>query len=282
MNQGIRCVEEHDGLLVSSHPGSKKSGTISFKPLTWDSEVLGLRCGRISLADAAGDPGTVKNLVAHLLANQAAEYNLIMFRFPSLHMNLAQQLQSLGFYLVENLLTFKYILEQRLQPGQAANPGLVIRRLNDKNRDETERVCRIAENEFKYSRYHMDPNLSAGAAGRLKAAWVRNSCLGRASAVLVAEQDGECAGFALCNLLTKGQPVYGVLDLIGVDRRYANRGIGKALVRGFLDFISASGAAYGIAGTQSHNLGSIRMYSTSGFALDTSELTYHYFRKNQP
>ncbi|MEW5692821.1 MAG: GNAT family N-acetyltransferase [Candidatus Hydrogenedentota bacterium] len=282
-NLKIDYKKEDNNFIISAYLDNIVKGEMSVKELPWDTGLLGFKCIRITgiyFKENNFDYEIAKQMVSYLLASDIIGFNLIMFRFPSIQMKLGQNLESLGFYQVENLLTFKFTLSEPIRPAFDALSGVTICLLNREDEKEINSVCEIAANEFKYSRYHMDPHIPFDKAANLKAQWTRNSCLGRATAVFVARYNSNIVGFILCNILTKCDSLISVIDLIGVDSRFANQGIGKALVGYLLTFSKEKGARYCLAGTQSHNLGSIRMYLKSGFMLDASELTFHYYKDN--
>jgi ribosomal protein S18 acetylase RimI-like enzyme len=133
-------------------------------------------------------------------------------------------------------------------------------------------VLRIAASSFVYSRFHLDPAIPKETAHKVKRAWV-NSYIHkmRGERLLVALLDGKPVGF----LAVLATPEPGrVIDLIGVDRAYQGRGVGRALVS---FFIADSADRYPLlrVGTQVANVPSMRLYESLGFRIDETAYVLH-------
>lgn len=122
------------------------------------------------------------------------------------------------------------------------------------NEGEPGKILDIAEKCFIHDRFHQDPHIPDGVAGKIKRAWMKN-CLdgGRGNRVFSLPD-----GF-LCAML---QGDYAVIDLIGVDPAKQGLGIGSVLVDMFLWYYQ--GLKYRV-GTQLANIPSLRLYARKGF-----------------
>jgi ribosomal protein S18 acetylase RimI-like enzyme len=142
-------------------------------------------------------------------------------------------------------------------------------RLADQARDGA--LLTVAERSFSHTRFHLDPDVPAAVANRIKRDWV-GSCLSgeRGDELLVAPADGEPAGF-LAVLRTDDVRV---IDLIAVDPGSRGRGLGRALVKRFMR--DSAGACRRVqVGTQAANTGAIRFYERLGYVVDATGYDLH-------
>lgn len=170
-------------------------------------------------------------------------------------------LKAAGFFLVETLLTFK---------KKPSKDGVMESRLREARASDCERVTRIAERSFRFSRFHADPNFNPDLANRIKAAWAGNFFRGqRGQRMLVAEERGHLCGF----ILLVENPQATAVDLIAVDPAFQGQGLGMAL----LSAAERKGRQI-LAGTQKANSASCRMYQKCGYTADKSESVFHFHR----
>lgn len=170
-------------------------------------------------------------------------------------------LERSGFHLMETQLIFSFE-----GGGFPAELPEGIRSFAPRDEDA---LLEIAGTAFSLSRFHMDPELSNELADNSRQEWVRNGIQGRADFVLVHDDSGMADGFVLGKI--KDGTVR--LDLIGVSPKNQGRGIGSALIIGFLCRCKSTGTAE--VATQAHNIASIRAYEKAGFRLKESVYTYH-------
>jgi len=174
-------------------------------------------------------------------------------------------LAAAGFRKVETLVT----LERKMTGAIDVPAGAPIVRAGD---DGDVAACRrIAAAALRWDRFHADPRIDDGRADALKADWIENDLCGRADLTLVAEADGQVAGF--CALLRRMDAA--VIDLIAVDPALQGKGIGRALVIDALNRYRASVPAMRV-GTQAGNPSSIVFYRSLGFGEKTRADTWHW------
>lgn len=141
---------------------------------------------------------------------------------------------------------------------------------------DRERVTRIADTTFRYSRFHLDPLLAKEIANAIKSEWVANYFRGkRGDGLVVAERDHRVVGFL--QLLWEPDNCL-LIDLIGVDAGHQGRGIGSDMIR----FASRYGTgdqrrpARIKVGTQAANTPSVRLYESLGLRLINAQYVLHY------
>jgi dTDP-4-amino-4,6-dideoxy-D-galactose acyltransferase len=106
----------------------------------------------------------------------------------------------------------------------------------------------------------------------LYAVWIEQSVKGYADFVLVAELDGQPAGFVTCHL-KPGE--IGDIGLIAVDAACQGRGLGQQLVTSALRAFSDRGPRIVTVVTQGRNIRSQRLYQKCGFVIRRVDLWYH-------
>jgi GNAT superfamily N-acetyltransferase len=134
----------------------------------------------------------------------------------------------------------------------------------------------IAGSAFRYSRFHLDPQIPKSLADKVKAVWAGNWFAGqRGDGMVVAEDAGQVAGFL--QLLWSGEQCL-VIDLVAVRPQSARKGLSRAMI----GFAQANGtgdarrAAGMIVGTQAANVPSVRLYESLGFRLRQTKFVLHH------
>jgi ribosomal protein S18 acetylase RimI-like enzyme len=191
-------------------------------------------------------------------------------RVPTDRIDQVRALTAAGFYLVDTALTLEQPAPSVRQWSE--QPRVVVR---DGRAADYDAVLRIAGSCFRYSRFHLDPHITAGVANAVKREWVRSYIhRQRGERLLVADVDGMAAGFlAVLAANEKGQAVR-VIDLIGVDENCQGHGVGRALVEFFVREYGRQGQLLRV-GTQSANIPSLRLYEATGFRMAASAYTLH-------
>jgi ribosomal protein S18 acetylase RimI-like enzyme len=97
----------------------------------------------------------------------------------------------------------------------------------------------------------------------------------RSRDTLVAEADGEIAGFA-CTRLYRTRSIGHIANL-AVANRFQGRGIGRALVQAAVNHLRDRGMRYARVETLKHNEKARRLYSSAGF--DEVARRIYFFRE---
>lgn len=126
-------------------------------------------------------------------------------------------------------------------------------------------ILSVAGSAFRYSRFHLDPQVPLALAHRIKREWIASYTRKERGALLLAGAvDGRTAGFlAVLDQQIDGRRVR-TIDLIGVDSAYQGRGVGTALTRYFVNAYARDFDVLQV-GTQAANVPSLRMYMKCGF-----------------
>ena len=173
------------------------------------------------------------------------------------------RLEGQGFRVVDVNVT--------LQHGGARAPAAAGIEVGPAAPGEHERLVEIAASCFRYSRFHLDPQLPDELADRVKGEWVRSYAEGRRGLELLAARDGERPIGFLAVLERGGARV---IDLVGVDAAKQGRGVGDALVGAFIERHSEPSDEL-LVGTQISNRPSLRLYARHGFEIDRASYVLH-------
>jgi ribosomal protein S18 acetylase RimI-like enzyme len=82
---------------------------------------------------------------------------------------------------------------------------------------------------------------------------------------LVAEIDGDLAGFALGTVISKASWTYGYLIWLGVDPKFQKRGVADRLVDKLVERMIEEGARYMLVDTDPRNTPAVRFFKRKGF-----------------
>jgi GNAT superfamily N-acetyltransferase len=173
------------------------------------------------------------------------------------------RLEDQGFRVVDVNVTLSH-------SGAAPVPGSAVE-VGPAAPAEHEELIALAGRCFRYSRFHLDPEIPDVAADRIKREWVRSYTEGSRGVELLAAREGDRAVGFLAVL--EGDDAR-VIDLVGVDPEAQGRGVGAALVAAFVERHRDAAAELRV-GTQIANLPSLRLYARSGFGVWGASYVLH-------
>jgi ribosomal protein S18 acetylase RimI-like enzyme len=174
----------------------------------------------------------------------------------------ASELASAGLRIVNTGITLGR------EGGDVAAPAGVEVRVGEPGRDDD--AAKIARSAFRFDRFHLDPDVPAAVADRIKHDWVVNALAGnRGDHVLVAMREDEVVGFLA--VVVEGER--SIIDLMAVHPDHRGRGAGRALVARFL-----AGAERAEVGTQAANVRATRFYEALGFRAVRATYDMHMMR----
>lgn len=272
-----RWVGPHDQLW-----GMVRGGTVlaaaGWRPEPWDSQALGLSCGRCVIGWSDGGYAAQLRRLTKLLSaivEDARQHGVrfLSLRVPEPDLASVHAAESVGFNLIESYVT----LSRPAGPVPAADP--CIRPARPDDRDV---LAELAARTFRNHRYLADPHLPADRARHTRRQWVQDAFAGRADAIYVAEVEGRPAGFVILRSRAgdQGAPM-GVIDLLAVNDAAAGRGLGRALAGQAIREASGRGMPVEV-GTQGKNAAALGLYATLGFSPVRTEWTLHWHAGLQP
>lgn len=181
--------------------------------------------------------------------------------------NSVSRLVDKGFRIVDTALTFDGSVAIDVPSSH------VIRTATGR---DTDAVIGIAGSAFRFSRFHLDPDVPLELANRIKAEWASNFFSGRrGDGMVVAEADGQVIGF-LQLIWDMGGLL--IIDLIGIHPGFQGRGVGKAMIVHASQFGTGDGRVpTGIkVGTQAANIPSVRLYESLRLRLRSAQYVLHF------
>ncbi|MBI1985137.1 MAG: GNAT family N-acetyltransferase [Rhodospirillales bacterium] len=235
---------------------------IDFQLQPFETDLLGVPVGRLALS--SDDTAAIAGLDSLIAGWLAAGVWLVSCRVPEG----SAVIPALGkgcFRVVETLVTFRRTLHPRPMPK-----GVEFAEAGD-----AAACVAIAGRAFANDRLHRDPQVSGTVADRIRERWVLNDLGGRADACFVVRDGGQAVGFNLC--LLDGEEA--VIDLIAVDIRQQNKGLGRRLVEAALAHYGGRGRTIRV-GTQADNAPSIALYRGAGFVEADRRITLHWVNPN--
>ncbi len=195
---------------------------------------------------------------------------MLIARVPSQAIRLVQQLEDIGFRLMDTLVYYRRdVMSAAAEPRSV---GLV----RPMRKGEEESVRQIATQAFRgyFGHYHADPRLDPAACDAVYISWAERSCLDRSVAdeVLVAEQEGQLVGFLT---LQRNAPEQAEIVLNGVLPAAQGRGVYRELVIQAIEQSRAWHAQELLVSTQVTNLAVQKVWVRLGFEPSGFYYTFH-------
>lgn len=174
------------------------------------------------------------------------------------------RLERIGFRLIDTNVIF----DRAPSPPLDVVGRVAVRPATPADREP---IVALAGRAFRFSRFHLDPDVPRETAHRIKSHWVANYWAGtRGEHMLVAEEKGRPIGFL--QLLHRGQVL--TIDLISTDPDHRRMGAARDLIAFALRTIT--GVERVTVGTQIANVPSVRLYENLGFRLSRAMYVFHF------
>jgi ribosomal protein S18 acetylase RimI-like enzyme len=229
----------------------------------WLGEIMGRPAFRVELAE--NDAAVGAAMAQHRAERVGAFY---YSKVPCSRVAQVAELCAAGFRPVDVNLSFERGLEPL--PSRIASVDVAVRSCTTA---DAAGALDVAGSAYRYSRFHLDPEVPDEVAHRIKREWAHNYIKGiRGDRLFVAVVGDQVAGFLAA---LKGD-AGATIDLVGVATSHQRRGIGAALVRAFVDYYRTTVPRL-FVGTQAANVPSVRMYEQLGFTLTGSSYVLHLY-----
>ncbi len=250
--------------LSLEHP---EWGSVALLP--WDAEILGFGVAdyRWGTPEAmARQSAAFREALAHWAAAGGVE--AVVCCVPPEDRHTLSMLPSLGF------LFFDYTYEitlSRLQATSFPAPRVPVRLAESSDGDEVER---IAEQVFRFGRYHADPYIPRHLANARYRKWLRGAFAGRsmASRMYVAGAPGNVRGFFHAELWKASARI----TIIAVDTPFQRGLTGFSLVAGVLNDLKRAGIQRVSSKISAANLGVLNLAAAFGFRYGDPQAVYYW------
>jgi ribosomal protein S18 acetylase RimI-like enzyme len=259
--------DSHSAFTLLQESAGQVRGALQLEVLGFDSELFGAPSSRINVFGAEDAAGYVELIEA--CQRECAERGVrhAVRRMPVGQFAETWALEQAGYRLVDMSVLFE---------RDAVAPTSVDASLRPVAAGEDERLSQQFAEVFTLTRFAVDPFVSSAAAAELHRRWIKNSCNGRADAVLVCALGDALAGFVTCRV--DAARATGTIELIAVDPAQRGAGVGRKLMAGAQAWFSSRVQRIHVR-TQVNNALAIGLYQACGFQLRLGETTYAWMAR---
>jgi GNAT superfamily N-acetyltransferase len=245
ISESRRILVEQEGrahALMADRDGEPE-GMAVFEYLDWHSEVLEYPAGEIYVLEAFGNTTSpTSEINSDLLGDILAECQARGIKHVTLWVDTRNREAVIAainrrMMLISTLVIYSYYREDRV--GVLPKPEHPIREVEKKDVEELEKFA----DKFVYSRFGLDPNVPTDKAESLYAGIIKKACYAESDALLVAELEGEVAGFMSYTIKRKLADYIGLrIGKIGIGATspsYRKRGIFRSLLSEIIERLEA-------------------------------------------
>ncbi|MHA2610389.1 MAG: hypothetical protein V2G48_00795 [bacterium JZ-2024 1] len=273
-----------EGQVWGEKSGDTIRAYLAVKKLTWDSEILGVPCARITDCYAPEPYSVGFPLTRELLKTMKAwarEENIsfIDVRVDTRNMVWVHALEEAGFRTMETAVLYAFVKGYgELFPRP--EPTCTVRLATAEDLDFLKRVAGAL---FTWDRFHRDPKIPPESASALYQNWVENIVNGTHGAVFIVEADGKKLGFHTASLDEEfnqfSHMKVAQMELIAIIPHPRVSHVWENLIYEMISRGLEYGVSVGESRTQLFNLSAMwRLMRTPPHFLRT-ELTLHYWNE---
>jgi dTDP-4-amino-4,6-dideoxy-D-galactose acyltransferase len=232
--------------------------------LPWDTQFFGMRIARAS-----------RSILDKAYLGEALDWcqkqaiDCLYFLAEADHAQTARLAEQYNFRFVDVRLT----LEREIKTGAVTRQDPARINVRAFQPGDEPALSAIASTSYTPSRFYFDDCFPRQACARLYQTWIEKSCQGYADQVLVAQIDGEPAGYLTCHL--QMDTLGGEIGLVGIADKERGSGAGKDLLAAAVDWFSDQGCTSVRVVTQGRNVAAQRLYQRCGFLTKSVQLWYH-------
>jgi len=230
----------------------------------WLSQILGCAAFKVKLDDEC---------LPNVLLEPPRQEAFYSTKVSITKVNIVKILANAGFHTVDVNLTLERLADaNRLTDTH----NISVEKASDEDRQDT---LDIAESCFKYSRFHLDPDIPNPTANKIKREWINNYFnKNRGSDLFIAKKNGKPVGFLAVLEISINEKIIRIIDLLGVSINHQRQNIGKTLTNYFIKTSSEKSEVVRV-GTQAANIPSLQLYESCGFRIVNAAYVMHAHRK---
>jgi hypothetical protein len=250
------------------------------EPLEWDSEILGVICGRIPFFMLSGDNEDQarqgRALLTELLGYaRSLDIEMLSIRTSAHDFGLIHPLEDTGFRIMDNGMTAIYhksVLFDYLKKG------LILRHYQDGDLPD---ILELIAGAYEDDRFHNDPRIPYEKAEAIYSNWISKSCTnpGPDEHVLVGEYEGKVNGFFQYQLLHDFSEATGIhvhsCGLAAVKRGREGLGIYHSLLSRAIKIFIEEGSPYGMTRIPFSIQPILKLTLRLGPSFLVNDLTFH-------
>ncbi len=230
--------------------------------LEWDTNFFGMRIARLLSSSLSSD-------TADRAESWCAENRIDCLYF------LAESQDPQTILLAErykySLVDIRMTLSWRNNSRAAAVQNDTPHDIRPARADDIGKLKEIAGDIYTDTRFYFDRRFPRELCARLYETWIEESCKGYAQVVLVAQHQGQAAGYITCHVY----PDHGQIGLLGISPSARKLGLGAGLIHAALNWFAAQDLTTVTVITQGRNIAAQRLYQQCGFLTEKCELWYH-------
>ncbi len=203
------------------------------------------------------------------------EVKLIISRISTENINEINHLENIGFRIMDVQSTYRFEINKYKINLSFLNPDIIIR--DAKDIDIMELTTISKESFEEYGHYFADNRLDKRLCRKIYDDWIHRSIIDNniADKVLVAEIDGELAGFLSFKLFKKNNFKYAAGGIGAVSSKFRSKNVFSTLTLQGLIWGNSIGLDWEEHNVLNTNYPVNRVFSKLGFTIRNSYLTLH-------
>ncbi|MCK5708627.1 MAG: GNAT family N-acetyltransferase [Candidatus Aureabacteria bacterium] len=265
--------------------GPQKSEVAVLHDLPWDTDLFGVKMGKIShliYKESSSKNSDLLGKMVNAVCVNAKEKGLehLSCVIDPRAMHLAEAFEKNGFFL-KGVLVDYYIQLKNFDLTKFPSTIKIFPAIEK----DIDKIAEIAHESFSreedwYDRFHADTFFSKEKSDLLYKEWLLNSFRGdQADCVLAAVEDDEPVGFITLKLEKDKTPFfqlkYGNVPLNAVSRKHQKKGIYKSLVAAGLQWFKDQGVDVVSVRTQSSTIAVQKVWQRLGAEVAFYHLAFH-------
>ena len=238
----------------------------------FDSQMLDRSVYKLQLRDEVADAAELRSLYAGEPAD-------VLFCFSEYSPRNSAALQAEGFSFISIRNTYELTLDAaqiaRLTATTPTDVALVMAS-DGVPALLPQDLLGLANTLGETSRYFKDARIPRENSLKVYQTWLHNSLYNGYANDVVLAMKGDASSCELAGIHTlKWKNGVGVVDLIGVQPRYQQHGMGRALLQAGLRRFAQNGLTCVEVVTEGENVPASRFYQKNGFLLRSVQLVWH-------
>lgn len=243
----------------------------------WDSEQLGLGCGRLDWILRTGPSPIVESLIGGLRGEverwcRERDIALLSCKVATADLPVVHALQAWSMRLVDCEVIWS--IDTAAVRPEVEPSGYIIEQVQGQDIDGIGDLGKV----FTLDRFHADDRIDDQGADRLWAASLRNACASRADQVIVARAGKRVIGAVTCFIDCDAAyylsgPVCDFVH-VAVDPAWRGRGVGVVMLDRAIAWAGVQ-TRFAQVGTQVRNYAANGLYRKAGFSLVESQYSLH-------
>lgn len=228
----------------------------SFEIVDFDSNLFGFKVAQITNIEL----GHVNEIISQL-KQQGIRY--ATYRLPSDNFSLIHEMERKGFVMLDGVADLSVNIDSVAIEAAGDN----IRQAEAK---DITQLRKIAGEAFLLNRFYWDPIIPKEKVPMIYEQWIENSVLGKAAdGVLVSQAQGQITGFV--TLEKKGH-----IPLLAVSADFQGKGLARQLLNAAFNKFKSWQVEQVTIATTMLNVAALRTYSSAGFKIVGSRLTFRW------